>query len=405
MVISFFRKYRKNSLSVGLLMLSPILVFFLPFKLYWLYHLLILLFVIIENKGIARTRYYPLLLFFIFPIIWGFIYSAYLSDSIYSISQSFYYLLIPPIFVAIGMQYGKTISKENILRYVVYSGTAGTIVYIVYGLIILGISNFTGIESIRNVIIWGAIMSVFSVIILLFSSQEKIDIVKKETHKHFLLFINSAGVLLTASRTYYLIFLVLLLLFLLNYHRRWFLIFSVALIIIFIQLLNIETNNFFIIKIQNSFVELFEDTQYAGYNTANEYYRSYESTMAFDTYKTGNDIEFIFGHGLEKQVDLKQYILLGEIFRKEIPITHNGYPYMLIRFGILGVISYFFFFLRTFFIGFRKRKFKFFHILSIGISLSLIMSNYVIYGFFNLEIAMIWALLGALIVFQEKKSE
>lgn len=403
MAISILKKYHRNALSILLLILSPILVFFLPFKIFWVYHAIILVIVIFENRGIARTKYYHLLLFFLIPIFWSFLYSVYLNASSYSIIQSLYYLFIPPIFVAIGMQYGRTISKEDLFKYILFSGTSGTIVFIIYGSVRLGVSGFTDIESIRRVLVWGPIMSILSVIVLLFSKYDGVFLIKSKGIKTFLLLLNIAGIILTASRTYYLMLLIFLLLFLLIYQRKWFAIIGIIISILVIQLINVETDNSFIQKIQNSFTELFNESEFAGYNTANQYYRSYESSMAYETYKKGNEFELIFGHGLEKLVDLKQYILLGDVFRKEIPITHNGYPFMLIRFGTFGFISYFLFFAFVLLKKLIKRMNSFLYILLVGISVSLIMSNFVIYGFFNLEIALLWSLLGAIIVYTEKK--
>lgn len=402
MAFPFLKKYRKNSLSIILLMLSPVLFFFLPIKIFWIYHLAILIVVVIENKGIARTRHYPLLLFFIIPILWSLLYSVYIANSNYSIVQSLYYLLIPPIFIVLGMQYGRLISKEIILKYIIYSGTIGSIIFIGYGLYILGFSNFSSIDSLRAVQVWGAIMSVLSVLILLFYKHDNTKIIKNSKTYFILLVINILGITLTASRTYYLLLLVLLLIFLLKYKRKWFFIFSIAAIIAFIQILELETENMLILKIQNSYSELFQETKFAGYVTANQYYRAYESQRAFDTYKSGSEIELIFGHGLEKFVDLQQYILLEEIFRKEIAITHNGYPYILIKIGAAGLVFYFLFFIRVLLFFIKHNNDSFLFLLMLGLIISLLLSNYVIHGFFNLEIAMAWALLGAFIVYKEK---
>ena len=103
----------------------------------------------------------------------------------------------------------------------------------------------------------------------------------------------------------------------------------------------------------------------------------------------------LFGHGLEKQVDLKIFVQLGEDFRRNIPVLHNGYAYLLLRCGAFGLLSFLIFFVFVFVVAFKKNKDLFLSIILVGLVLSLLISNYVVGTFFSTEISIGWVIIGA----------
>jgi hypothetical protein len=78
-------------------------------------------------------------------------------------------------------------------------------------------------------------------------------------------------------------------------------------------------------------------------------WRGFESYRAYLTYLDGNYFEKMFGQGFGSLVDLGFYIPLGGEDAtpiRYIPILHNGYMYVLIKYGLLGVITYLYFLYR-----------------------------------------------------------
>ncbi|WP_271165521.1 hypothetical protein ACETKC_16490 [Brevundimonas intermedia] len=72
----------------------------------------------------------------------------------------------------------------------------------------------------------------------------------------------------------------------------------------------------------------------------NEYWRSFESMSAYNTYLAGNVFQYIFGHGFGQQFSIGiNFTRLGETY-STLPISHNAIPYVLIKSGLLGLVLY-----------------------------------------------------------------
>ncbi|MGC3977978.1 MAG: hypothetical protein QM751_06935 [Paludibacteraceae bacterium] len=70
--------------------------------------------------------------------------------------------------------------------------------------------------------------------------------------------------------------------------------------------------------------------------------------MAIDTYADGNFLELFFGKGLGQLIDLKMYIELAGTDWRYIPVLHNGYAYILVKTGIIGVLFFVIFYFNYF---------------------------------------------------------
>ena len=72
-------------------------------------------------------------------------------------------------------------------------------------------------------------------------------------------------------------------------------------------------------------------------------WRGYETYKAVETYLAGDSIQLIVGQGFGALVDLGFYMPLGgdgDTSYREIPVTHNGYVYILVKTGLIGLICY-----------------------------------------------------------------
>ena len=161
-----------------------------------------------------------------------------------------------------------------------------------------------------------------------------------------------------------------------------------------------KTATSFVDKILGSFNEL----SIGNYNTEEEInmkYRGYESFMAVDQFLKGDSKDWMFG-GLGKLVDLKTFLRLGADTDYEfIPVLHNGWLYLLIKTGLIGILTYLIVFSRLIIINWRsyanpkeRPAIKLFSALMIGCIFSLFLTNYIVTAFFNVEMSILMITIG-----------
>jgi O-antigen ligase len=88
--------------------------------------------------------------------------------------------------------------------------------------------------------------------------------------------------------------------------------------------------------------------------TAN--WRGFESFKAMEAFKNSDLTSQVFGGGFGALVDLGWYMPLGDSELRFLPILHNGYAYILVKFGIVGLLLYILFFLKILLFSFRHRS-------------------------------------------------
>lgn len=315
-------------------------------------------------------------------------------------------MLTPYLMLVLGIQLGGILKKsEDLYRYIVYSGTIGSALYLGLGTLEAGQAIFSDFSKFRSLFLWASITNVMAIIILLFSERYGSILFKKKSTRNLFLVINIVALLLTASRTYYLLLIVFLLLVLYDFKKTTFIFFVLLFLAILLFILSLDTDILFLVKIQNSISEISNTKTFAGYDEVNAYYRAYETQQAMNTYKSGTETELLIGHGLQQKVDLNIYVRLGGTYRRYIPVLHNGYAYLILRAGIFGCIFYGLFFLVAIFKkNTNKKSDKFLQLLFLGAVLSLLISNYVIASFFSSEMIFAWVVIGAyLYIISQKK--
>ncbi len=144
----------------------------------------------------------------------------------------------------------------------------------------------------------------------------------------------------------------------------------------------------------------------------NQNWRGYESFRAVTTYLNGSGAQYVAGRGFGTLVDLGIYIRLGgdEKFRY-IPTLHNGYMYILVKTGIIGLIIYAYFLLKFILHGRAGEStpgndLRLAGRLVVALTLVLLATTMVIAGFFNkITLHPALVLLGALLYYiQANKS-
>lgn len=119
-------------------------------------------------------------------------------------------------------------------------------------------------------------------------------------------------------------------------------------------------------------------------------WRGYESYMALKHYKDGDLGNYLFGYGFGELVDVGLFIKLGGEDLRFVPYFHNGYLYLLIKTGALGLVLYLYF-IFSLFMRFRKERSYWpethpthkFAAMAQGILVGSIFMTYIITGLFN----------------------
>jgi O-Antigen ligase len=90
------------------------------------------------------------------------------------------------------------------------------------------------------------------------------------------------------------------------------------------------------------------------YTDINANWRGFEAFMALRTYLEGTPSNYLLGRGLGQLVDIGFYMQLGDVELRYLPILHNGYMYILVKSGAIGVVLYLVYLLTIFRHGRRQ---------------------------------------------------
>lgn len=391
----------KFKLSFLLFSILPFLTILGNPKVFWAFHILILLVISLEKKAFVNRSGFNSYLFLLgLPLIWTIFFSF--DDNYILIVKALFYLTTPLIFTYIGIRIAQLASQKMIFNYLIYYGTTSALLYILFSIYNFGLFVFLDPMKVREILLWSSISNVIAIVIILFSDKYGINLLKNRYHKLVLTAINLSAIYLSASRTYYVILIMFLIIFLYHKNKKILAVFGVFLFLVLNIYVTYNNNSIFAEKLKSGITETFV----GNYNSEDDIthkYRGYETYRALKTYTSGGLINLLFGHGCGKLVDLGTYVELGSADWKLIPIIHNGFVYQLLRQGALSLILFLIFFAKVFKINHTVSNFYFRIIL--GSILSLIISNYVISSFFSVEMLLLWMLIGAYIVHADRANK
>lgn len=161
------------------------------------------------------------------------------------------------------------------------------------------------------------------------------------------------AVYLSGSRSIYLVVLLYFIVLLFPLYRRNFTRFVSVVGVIAVSLIIYATSSS-----GSRFIELIEDSteemKVQDYNSMADVsasYRGYEAYRAMVEYDNLSWFNKIFGGGCGQMVDLGAF---SPFDFSEVPILHNGYPYLLVKVGIVGLLIFMAFFFRLI-IGYAKK--------------------------------------------------
>lgn len=163
-------------------------------------------------------------------------------------------------------------------------------------------------------------------------------------------------------------------------------------------------------KFAHSLEEIMPSDYYIRGDIAKDW-RGYETFHGFQSYLDGSIFNLILGHGFGKLADMKTFMLLGSEKIRYIPILHNGYIFVLLKTGIVGLILYFLYIVKFIRLGLQASRMSDSRVLFagriiVGLGVVFLFTTYVICGMFNkssLFSAMV--LLGSMVGFLDKNEE
>ena len=164
----------------------------------------------------------------------------------------------------------------------------------------------------------------------------------------------------------------------------------------------------FVDKIMYSMREL-QVSDYEDRTDINRNWRGYESYRALQTYASGSSADYLFGKGLGTSIDLGITMTLADEVFDRIPILHNGYLYLLVKTGAIGLISYLLYLLVTFIIGMQlfrlpEAEARFCGFLLVVLTIIMLETTLVIAGMFNKSwVYTATLLIGVLLGYSESK--
>ena len=217
-----------------------------------------------------------------------------------------------------------------------------------------------------------------------------------------------------ASRVYYFSFLIFILLYLFyafvaKYKKIGLILFSgVFVILLFLIYQMINGEGFVAEKMRNSLDEMFIQ-EFDGYDSVINNWRAYELFEAFNTMMQGSALNKILGFGFGKLVHLEMELLLPGIELDYIPILHNGFAYVMVKTGAVGILIYILFAINLLFKSSRRIRLGSDHktafILLLATIIAVYFTTLVVNGFFSGESFFLLLFIGYLYEFLFNNTE
>lgn len=166
----------------------------------------------------------------------------------------------------------------------------------------------------------------------------------------------------------------------------------------------------FVDKILYSIQEM-KVKDYTSLRDINTNWRGYETARALNTYRQGEYWQYLVGQGFGTSVDLGLYMPMGDEYIRFAPILHNGYMFLLVKMGALGVMLYLGFLVSLVKIGnicsrSNDIEEKYTGRLIVGLACVIFTSTFVISGIFNKEVMIaVELLLGAMVANAARQCE
>lgn len=208
------------------------------------------------------------------------------------------------------------------------------------------------------------------------------------------LFVLLLSILLSFSRSNYLIFSIGLLMFFSLSKKKSSKIKYILLVLIAaivgIYLLPDEVKNGLIDKFKNSLNEVSTNSNnFSSWSSINDNWRGYENYRVKQEIMNSGLKEWLIGFGIGTRLPLNLSIMLAGKMYNSIPTMHSGYSYLLFKDGYSGIIILFFIYIHMIRDGFRMQA-KVNRDFILYVVLIFIIKGITIGGLFNAQAAVIF---------------
>lgn len=382
-----------------LLILFLVLHLYISTKILWIVYFILLLAITVSRMRVAVSRT-SILYILSLPLMWGLIMSF--NEDLYHIVQGFFYLSIPLILFAIGFQLSKSYSLEKYFSFIIIAGNIISLIFIFTAIIKVGFNSFLSpFTEARFILGSGSPACVLGLVTSLYSDKFGFILFKSKSGKYITVLLNFTAIYLFASRTYWVMLIIFVIIFSVKILKNYNLfVYTILFLVAFFTIINIvnsrndlSLSNSIFMKLVHSFKEI-SVNNFTTYKEINLNYRGFEAYRALQTYSNGNPLELMFGQGLGKLVDLNTQVYLDGKLWNEVPVIHNGFFFILVKTGALGIIFILLFFFNIASIGFKRYRFnnreqQFLGVFILACGASLFMTNFVVNGLFNFEMAIL----------------
>lgn len=302
----------------------------------------------------------PLLFIILIGLVGGFIQFFY-SANIYFFLRDILYFIQAPIFILIGMHLNKSkLEYKQLLKVIVLM----QLFWSIYGLgeIIMNPSLLFQLD-LKTTYELGLKFSnnVLAFAILYYCKKNNLNLFSN-FFENFLLFFFLFGIIISLSRTSYVLTLIILLIPLFNkvrivYKVYWGMVVLVLFIIfgglLFKNNTAADERFTFVEKMSHSVQEIVVkdyETKLDIYNN----WRGYEAFLGLSKYYRGNLFEIFFGQGFGAAVYTPAWVFDEESSFDVLPIFHNGFITILLKTGIIGLFIFFIFLSILLNFGYKK---------------------------------------------------
>ncbi len=344
------------------------------------------------SRGIVNV-----LLFLVLMLGVGFIGTFLQSYKAYDIVKDISFFIRPIMFIGLGYYlFGKIQDKHFFFKFIIYLALCFSLYHLIKLAIYLPVIRFN-FTRIRTIFGKSNYIEMIALVLLLANSQlKRIDVRVK--YQKLILILLAVSFVFYFSRTMVLGFLILFLgtLGYLKLTRKGFVIlssFAIGVVLFFAYLytldLDREADGFegFLYKIKIAPSEIFT-TKIDVNNHADlwDHWRGYEAGKALSQLdKTPGGLGYLIGRGLGAQVDLGFKAPLQEGGIRFIPVTHNGFAYVIFKTGVVGLLIYLVLLVYIYLFAYKKTNNKslFFDRLVSSLAVYFFFTSFIITGLYN----------------------
>lgn len=305
-------------------------------------------------------------------LFWG-------KANILDIEKGIFGILNFLVFLLLGRALSVVYNSKIFFKTTMYFG----LIYSVYEIMVLSenLSTMVNINAIRSTINGTPLFLVFILVLvindrILFRTTNRVE-------NYIFTFFLSIAVIFTFSRTSYIYFVLLILIFLIlsfnlrmTNHSIKILMFYFMLALLFLALIPQDIKNNFLNKVVNSISEISSQNDWNSENSVVSDWRGFENFSALTQFKSYDLTHKIFGEGLGAGIYVGNYAyLVGITNSLYIPYLHNSFYTILLKMGMIGFLYYALYFVVN--IGYLLQKIKenIFYLLPIGLLVGVLLSS------------------------------